>query len=138
MHIHIHLLIHYARHARLLGGNMRALGTMLLMLLFSLLQLVSAKPASAALTAEENRPYTIGFRNEGAVSMSAESDLTPGLRYRGADRTAPTDAMNTSSCTSVFYRLKPRIVMVPRMNRVPRPKSVYRSFARAPGADLLF
>ncbi len=135
MHIHIHLLIHYAR---LLGGNMRALGTMLLMLLFSLLQLVSAKPASAALTAEENRHYTIGFRNEGAVSMRAESDPATGLRYRGADRTAPTDAMNTSNCTSVFYRLKPRIAMVPRMNRVPRPKSVYRSFARAPGADLLF
>jgi hypothetical protein len=42
--------------------------------------------------------------------------------------------MNTKAHTGVFYRLEAGIVMVPRMNRTPKPKSVYRSSARSPGA----
>ncbi len=121
---------------------MRFLGTMLLMLLFSLFQLVSAKPASATLTAKESRHFTIDFfSRDSAVSISirGESDPATNPRYYGVDRMAQArpDAMNKSTYTSVFYRLNPGIVIVPRMNRVPKPKSVYRSFARAPGADFL-
>jgi hypothetical protein len=154
-------------------GSTRFLGTMLLMLLFSLLQLVIAEPASATLTAKEKHHFTGGFfLRDSTVSIRGGADPATGQRYSRVDRTdpVPPDAMNSgvsafpAACcgaserirlcsylknrdslrlaagnfnkntyTSVFYRLKPGIVMVPRMNRPPKPKSVYRCFTRAPG-----
>jgi uncharacterized protein (TIGR02186 family) len=76
MHIHLHsFLIHYAR----LFGNTRFLGTLILMLAFSLFQLASAKPASAMLTAKANHDHiTIDFFYHGStVSVKGESD--PGV-----------------------------------------------------------
>lgn len=149
MHSHIHALIyfvrllHYARlahytrlahYARL--GSMRFLGTMLLMLLFSMLQFVGIKPASAALMAKESRYSSADFiRYIGQAGMWGELDPAADPRYGGVKVTdpVPPDAITTKAQTSVFYRLKPGIVMVPRMNRTPKPKSVYRCFTRAPG-----
>ncbi len=75
MHIHIHSFFHYAR---LMGGP-RFLGALAFMLLFALLQLVSAKPASAMLTARANHDHiTIDFFYHGStVSVKGESD--PGV-----------------------------------------------------------
>lgn len=72
MHIHIHSLAYYAR----LFGNARVLGALALMLLFSLFQLVSAKPASAMLTAKANHDHiTIDFFYHGSsVSVKGEAD----------------------------------------------------------------
>lgn len=119
MHIHIHFLIHYMRHARLLVSNARFFGTLLFMLLFSLLQLVGSEPASA-MPAAKKRPVAIGsFHPGGAVALG---------EYSGP-------AVDSGHCPApdVLSRFKPGIVTVPRMNRTPKPKSVYRSFARAPG-----
>jgi hypothetical protein len=130
MHIHIYSLIHYVRHARLLGSSLRYVGMMLFMLLISLLQLASAKPASATLAAEENRRFAIGF---------SYHDSASNIRGRSGSITdpVPPDALNKNTYTSVFNRLKPRIVMIPRMNRTPKPKSVYRCFTRAPGMGVV-
>ena len=139
MHIHIHALIHYARHVRLLGSNLRFLGALLLMLLFGLLQLVTAKPASAVLEEEQKHHITIDFFCHGStVSIRGESVLATNPRYCGLHRTdpVPPDAINKNTHTSVFNRLLPGIVMIPRMNRTPKPKSVYRLFARAPGVGI--
>lgn len=75
MHLHAHSLIHYAR----LLTNTRLLGTLLLMLVLSLVQLVTAKPASAKLTAVANHDHiTIDFFYHGStVSIKGESD--PGV-----------------------------------------------------------
>lgn len=75
MHIHLHSFIHYAR----LFGNTRFLGTLVLLLVFSLFQLASAKPASAMLTAKANHDHiTIDFFYHGSsVSVKGESD--PGV-----------------------------------------------------------
>ncbi len=110
----------------MLGSSLRYLGMLLLMLLISLFQLVSAKPASATLAAEESCRFTLGFSYHDGV-----------LNIRGrtgpfADPISP-DALNKNTYSSVFHRLKPRIVMIPRMNRTPKPKSVYRCVTRAPG-----
>ncbi len=136
MHIHIHSLIHLVRHARLFGSNMRFLGMLLLALLYSLLQLVSAIPASAMLEEKERDRITMDFFcHDSMVSIYGQSGLAAAPRYHGRDRTdpVPLDVLNHSTHTSVFYRLKAGIVMVPRMNRTPKPKSVHRGYARAPG-----
>ncbi len=76
MHIHLHsLLIHYAR----FFGSTRFLSTLILMLVFSLFQFASAKPASAMLTAKANHDHiTIDFFYHGStVSVKGESD--PGV-----------------------------------------------------------
>ncbi len=119
--MHIHLFIHYVR----LLGSTRFLGTMLLMLLFSLLQLDIAKTALAMPTAKANQEHiaTGFFHHGGTVSTRGESP-TP---------SDPPVALNKNTYTNVFSRLKPGIIMVPRMNRTPKPKSVYRLLARAPG-----
>ncbi len=137
MHIHIHSLIHFVRHARLLGSNVRFLGTLLLMLLFSLLQLVSAVPAEEK---EKDRITTDFFCHDSVASICGQSGLAADFRYCGMDRTdlVPLDALNQKTHTSVFYRLKAGIVMVPRMNRTPKPKSVHRGYARAPGERQAF
>jgi hypothetical protein len=106
------------------------------MLLFSLLQLVIAEPVSAMLTAKENHHFTIDFfRHDSTVSIRGRSDPAMDPGYSRVDRTdpVPPDAINKNTYASVFSRLKPGIVMIPRMNRTPKPKSVYRLFARAPG-----
>ena len=127
MHIHIHLLIHYVRHARLLGGYMRYLSTLLLMLLFSLLQFVVAEPASALLTAKASHgPVTADlFYHTSTANADGECRMV----------LVPSAALEDDAYINVFSRLKPGIVMVPRMNRTPKPKSVYRIFARAPGIE---
>ncbi len=129
MHIHIYALIHYARHARLLGSSYRFFSMMLLMLLISLLQLVNAKPASGTAAAEEIRRYTAG------LSYHDRSTNIQGISGMVTDPASP-DALNRNTYTSAYHRLKPRIVMVPRMNRTPKPKSVYRCFTRAPGLGI--
>ncbi len=75
MHIHIHSLVHYAR----FFGSARFLGTLLLMLLFSLLQLIGAGSASAMLTAKANHDHiSIDFFYHGStVSVKGVSD--PGV-----------------------------------------------------------
>jgi uncharacterized protein (TIGR02186 family) len=73
MHIHLHsFIIHYARFI----GSTRFLGTLLLMLVFSLFQLAGARPASATLTAKANHDHiTIDFFYHGStVSVRGESD----------------------------------------------------------------
>lgn len=73
MHIHLHsFMIHYMRFI----GNTRLLGTLLLMLLFSLFQLAGATRASAMLTAKANHDHiTIDFFYHGStVSIRGESD----------------------------------------------------------------
>jgi uncharacterized protein (TIGR02186 family) len=76
MHLHIHALMIYA--VRLFGST-RFFGSLLLMLLFSLFQLVQVKPASAMLTARANHDHiTIDFFYHGSsVSVKGESD--PGV-----------------------------------------------------------
>ncbi len=149
MHIHIHALIHFVRllhYARLAHytrlahyarlSSMRFFGSMLLMLMFSMLQFVDVSPASAAQREKESRySATEFFSCIGQAGLWGEFDPAGDPRYGGVKGTAPVppDAVETKAQTSVFYRLKPRIVMVPRMNRTPKPKSVYRYFTRAPG-----
>ncbi len=127
MHIHIHTFIHYAR----LLGTMRFVGTMVLMLFFSQIQLVSVKPALAVPAAKE------GHLNRGAGMPGdlSSPDAPKAAKSQGTDRIYPS-ATNTNIHKSVFYRLKPGIVMIPRMNRTPKPKSIYRLFARAPGEGI--
>jgi len=131
MHIHIHTLVHYAR----LLGNMRFLGTMLLMLLIGQLQPDSTKTASAmgmARATHHDRSVSMpegpsvpgDWRDTGVPSAGKSAEAGP----------VPPDAMNTNAHPSVFHRPETGIVMVPRMNRTPKPKSVYRSSARSPGA----
>ncbi len=126
MHIHhLHAFIHFIR----LLGSMRFVGTMVLMLFFSQIQLVSIKPEPAAPAA------TAGSLSRGADMQRdlSSPDVPKAVKSPGTDRTA---AMHTNAHRSVFYRLKPGIVMIPRMNRTPKPKSVYRLFARAPGEGI--
>ncbi len=137
MHIHFHIyaFLHYLRHARLLGSNMRFVGTLLLMLLFSLLQFVVETPASAMFEERENRRI-IGFSCDAdSMNIRGHAGTAPEAWIPGADREDPVPpaAVMTATHSSVYYRLKPKIVMIPRMNRTPKPKSVYRNFARAPG-----
>lgn len=75
MHIHLHSLIHYAR----FFGSTRFLGTLLLMFVYCLFQLATARPASAMLTAKANHDHiTIDFFYHGStVSVRGESD--PGV-----------------------------------------------------------
>jgi hypothetical protein len=126
MHIHIYSLIHYARHARMLGSSLRFIGMMLLMLLISLLTIGNAKPASKSLETEDIRGHTFGlsYHDCGSKICGRSGSVT--------DPVSP-DVLTEKPYTSIYYRLKPGIIMVPRMNRTPKPKSVYRSFARAPG-----
>jgi hypothetical protein len=133
MHIHLHHLIHYIRHARLIGAYLRFLGSVALMLLFSLLQPAGAGPACALEAQEEGRRFT-----SDVVSHSSFVELE-GKSGRTAELTSSTKTSSKSFVflqsqqSGVFDRLKPRIVMIPRMNRTPKPKSVYRCFTRAPG-----
>jgi hypothetical protein len=131
MHIHIHMLIHSIRHARLMGWNPRFFGTMLFMLLFSMFSLATAEPSSALTAGGESHRCAVGIScSDSIVSLAA-----PGAASREVDRADPQQphALDTTAHAGVYSRLKPRIVMIPRMNRVPKPKSVYRLFARAPG-----
>ena len=126
MHFHIHVLIHYLRHARLLGGYLRYLGTLLLVLLSGLFQFVIAEPAPALLTAKANDGSAAGlFYHTSTANADGECRMVP----------VPSAALEDDTYRNVFSRLKSGIVMVPRMNRTPKPKSVYRIFARAPGSE---
>ncbi len=106
-------------------GTMRFAATMALMLFFSQIQLVGIKPAQDVPAAQED-------------SLNRGSDLQGDLSSPGVPKEAKSfpHALHTNAQRSVYYRLKPRIVMIPRMNRTPKPKSVYRLFARAPGEDI--
>ncbi|MGE5172207.1 MAG: TIGR02186 family protein [Betaproteobacteria bacterium] len=84
MHIPVHsFVIHYAR----FFGSARFLGAVLLMLLFSLFQLVSARPASAMLTAKANHDHiSIDFFYHGSsVSIKGEADPGVDLVIKMAD-----------------------------------------------------
>jgi len=73
MHVHS-LIIHYAR----LFGTTRFLGFLILMLMFSLIQLFSAKSASAMLTAKANHDHiTIDFFYHGST-VSVRGISEPG------------------------------------------------------------
>jgi uncharacterized protein (TIGR02186 family) len=71
MHIHS-FIVHYAR----LFGSARFIGTFILMLVYCLIQMVNAKPASAMLTAKANHDHiSIDFFYHGSsVSVRGESD----------------------------------------------------------------
>ncbi len=127
-HFHIHALIHYIRHARLIGSYVRSLGLMLFMLLFSLLGMTG-------IGTESSRDDGEWSRRHGAGIISAWSSPAATAAWDRADRETPVSApaVAEDASTGVFHRLSPKIIMVPRMNRVPKPKSVYRNFARAPG-----
>ncbi len=126
IHFHIHALIHYIRHARMIGSYVRFLGMMLFALLLGLFQVDGFGETSVASALEnESRCFAVVTVRHDA-GASAVSDLFT--------HTGSTYALHQNSYTGVFHRLKPRIVMIPRMNRTPKPKSVYRCFTRAPGA----
>ncbi len=130
MHIHLHALIHYAR----LLGNVRFLGTMLLMLLIGAFQLDGMETASAMHAAKANHnSRMLSLQGDSPVPIDGWSSGGPAVsKPAGTDPISPV-ALNTNAHASVFYRLKPGIFMIPRMNRTPKPKSVYRLFVRAPG-----
>ncbi len=109
-------------------GTMRFFGTMLLMLLISQLQFDGEKTALAGGMAKAHHQV--------ARVVPAASAALAGL----ADRTDPVPpaAVIPGAHTSVFHRLKPEIFMIPRMNRTPKPKSVHRTFARSPGAQISY
>ncbi len=115
----IRSLLYYAR----LPGSKRFVSTLLLMLLLSQLQFVGVKQASASLAGKARQRVV---RMPGVPESAAVSE---------EDRTDPDrlDAINKVFHTSFFNHLNPGIVMVPRMNRTPKPRSVYRLFTRAPG-----
>jgi uncharacterized protein (TIGR02186 family) len=71
MHIHS-FIVHYAR----LLGSARFIGTFILTLVYCLIQMVNAKPASAMLTAKANHDHiSIDFFYHGSsVSVRGESD----------------------------------------------------------------
>ncbi len=133
MHIfHIHALIH---HARLLVGSMRFLGTMLFML-FGLLGLDGAGTAPDVFDAQESSCITVGRSFQESMSgLRGESSRAADPGYDGTDGKdpAPATALPARPHQGVYDRLRPGIVLIPRMNRTPKPKSVYRLYARAPG-----
>ncbi len=108
-------------------GTMRFVGTMVLMLFFSQIQLVGIRPAMAVPAAKEGR------LDRGAGMQGDWS--SPGVPKEAK---SPSAALNMNAHRSVYYRLEPGIVMIPRMNRTPKPKSVYRLFARAPGEGISY
>ncbi len=138
MHIHhIHALIQYAR---LLAGSLRFFGAIAFMLLFSLLELAGAASASALPEMQSDRRITLAAgRAGGAENVLAAPDPFADKKYAGVKQAcpAPPDAIGQGSHTCVYERLQPGIVLIPRMNRTPKPKSVYRLFARAPGEEHL-
>ncbi len=116
-------------------GSLRFLG-MMLFLLIGLLGLDGAGPAPAVLDAQENSCVTVGRSFQESMSgVREESARVADPGYDGTDGTDPAAAaaLPASSHQGVYDRLKPGIVMIPRMNRTPKPKSVYRLYARAPG-----
>ncbi len=141
MHFHlpIHVFLHYLRHARLLGINMRFAGSMLFMLLFSLLQFVIDTPASAmfeSFDSREKRQCTICVLRDGSTTaLRGETASSGDADLRGMNRTNtfPPCAIAENTHSSVFRRLQPGIFLIPRKDRVPKPKSVYRLSTRAPG-----
>ncbi len=125
MHIHhLHALMHFIR----LLGTMRLFGTVLLMLWISQIQFDGGKTALAGGMAKAQQQAVL-------VAPAASSALA-GLADR-ADP-VPPPAVIPSAHTSVFHRLMPEIFMIPRMNRTPKPKSVHRTFARSPGAQISY
>ncbi len=125
IHFHIHALIHYIRHARMIGSYLRFLGMMLFALLLGLFQVDGFGETSLASVREsESRCFAVVVRHDAGTSAVSDLSTHTGAPY----------ALHQNTYTGVFHRLKPRIVMIPRMNRTPKPKSVYRCFTRAPGA----
>jgi len=145
MHIHIHTILHYVRHL----GGLRLVGTLLLMLLVGLLQFASPEPATAPRPARTDNGHiaterflygiTGSMRSESAprdvrgTSVPAASGAAPALSVTDPTDPIPPVALYTEGHISVFSRLRPGLFRVPRMNRTPKPKSVYRNVARAPG-----
>ncbi len=118
----------------MIGNYLRYLGMMLLMLVLgSFLQLLSMEPSSDAFAAGAGGCHDIrivSVHHGDALNRSANSD--PAANHFSSH------ALHQNTSSSVFHRPQPGIFMIPRMNRVPKPKSVYRNFARAPGTPLVF
>ncbi len=116
-------------------GSLRFLVTLLFML-FGLLGLDGAGPAPDVFDAQESSCITIGRSSQESTSgIRGESARVADPGYDGTDGTDPASAaaLPASSHQGVYDRLRPGIVMIPRINRTPKPKSVYRLYARAPG-----
>jgi hypothetical protein len=139
--MHIHLIIHIARlilHHAKTAGNVRFLGTMLLLLLFSCFEVAGAARTVVPGTTEGERGRESSLRDTG------RDDEAPAVskwritenRIDLAHGESPA-ALRKNAHRSVVSRLSPGIVLIPRMNRTPKPKSVYRLYARAPGKHLL-
>ncbi len=127
-HFHIHALIHYIRHARMIGSYLRFIGMMLLTLVLGLLQFDGFGEVSLASAAQkhENRCFSAcSVDHDAAAIMCVTADP--------AKHPASQQALHQNAWSGAVHRLKPRIMVIPRMNRTPKPKSVYRNFARAPG-----
>ncbi len=107
-------------------STMRFLGMTLLMLWIGQFQFDGEKSAPAAHRAKAH--HQVGRIVPAASGLAALANLT------NRTDTVPPAAAVPSAYTSVFHRLLPGITMIPRMNRVPKPKSVHRTFARSPGA----
>ncbi len=115
----------------MIGNYLRYLGMMLLMLVLgSFLQLLSMEPSSDAFAAGCHDIRIASVHHGDALNRSANSD--PAANHFSSH------ALHQNTSSSVFHRPQPGIFMIPRMNRVPKPKSVYRNFARAPGTPLVF
>ncbi len=119
-----------------MGWSMRFINTMLLMLVLSLFQFVFDAPASAMSEAKEKRQClaTVVCCKHTVVIGDAFGSF-PGGAGQGAARSghAPVSTGVPNSTGSVVARLQPGIFLIPRKDRVPKPKSVYRLFTRAPG-----
>ncbi len=109
----------------MIGGYLRWLGIMLFTLLLGLFQVDGFGAVSAAKESQDRCFIACSVRYNATASVNGTSG-------HATQRVCP-HALPQNTHTGVFHRLKPRIVMIPRMNRTPKPKSVYRCFARAPG-----
>ncbi len=112
----------------MIGSYLRFIGMMLLTLVLGLLQFDGFGEVSLASAAKEreSRCFT-------ACSVGAGAAATMGMTADPAKHPVSPHALHQNKYSGVFHRLQPGIVMIPRMNRTPKPKSVFRNFARAPG-----
>ncbi len=134
MHIHhLHMILF---HARLVAGNLRFLAAILFLLLSGVPGGDGARTALDLLEAKHNHAVPAGASCSCCTADGrAASGAVVAAPYPGAIPAYPgaPDMVATESHTSAFDRLQPGIVLLPRMHRTPKPKSVYRVLARAPG-----
>ncbi len=120
IHIHIHSLLSYLR----LIASMRFAGTMLLMLVLGQLQFAGINPVSDAFMPKAGQQ---DVKELSASETAAAQDRTDTVR---------ADVPYECTYANIFHYPQPGIVVVPRMNRTPKPKSVYRCSIRAPSLEI--